>query len=350
MRFESLAWRWQFTLYWLDARLSKAAGSLTLAQATALVKGKAVAEIDHRYVWVQQRASPLRVGESVALTFAFPKLAAILHDRIWAGVTVWDTEAPLAVLAPTNADVQCLGMVFRASDGDKPIAPTSEDIARVLRRDPSKGEHRLAEAAAALRVAASANVNVLYADRATFKKRFRPGNREVLTAAIAQMPFIDEQALSWRQVLEIRRDSTARADLARFLAFIEDALPASSIDQLTDTLSARLHAYRQAMKKHGLKSKLAVVESVYDLRSKVLSSGTSAALAALGIDKTSAAAAGLALAIGDTAISLAKKKIEIDERREAINQEYSEVLFLANFGTTDTRSNSTLQPTPTRAT
>lgn len=326
------AWRRNFKWYWLGLQRKKAFGELTLRDATSYVMGREAAEVFYRFEHIREKTGPLAAHETVALTFAYPKVGAILYDRVWAGATVWDADIPAELLAVTGGDVMCLGMTFRTAQDHHPIAPSHEQILQEIARDPAGTEEQLRDAQAETVKATGARARLLYGDESAFRRRFLPGSKDVLVVAIQNAPFIDEARLSWDQVLEVRKDARAQADLRRFLKFADDTFCGLSVTEIIDRIAALHESYVAAVKKHGLNAKIAWLETVYDLRTKLFAAGTATVLAKNDVlDVQAALAATLAFSVGESAIKIARAKYDLDQQWEAVREQHGDIAFLANL-------------------
>lgn len=314
------------------AAKDKSGARLSLHEAGVLVMGKEAAEVFHRMEYIYDHVWPIGPTQSVALTFSYPRVAALFFDRVWAGVAVWDTEAPHEVLAKTAGDGMCLGMTFRSPRYDgKPVAPTAAEVTAVIQHDIAATEENLRDAQRLTQDATSGNAAVIYGSQDAFERRFQPGDYEVLALAISNLPFISESSLEWEQVLEVRSDEKARKSLRRFTNFADANFAGLSGADILYRLSERYADYKAALKKHGLAVTLGYLEILYDLRSTATAALSAAALHVVGLNDAMALLPGVSLVVGEAAVKVAKKKIDLAEKRETLEEKNPEVAWLAQI-------------------
>lgn len=190
--------------------------------------------------YLEDEIEPAQDHERLALSLEYPRAAAILYDRIWAGVAAWEREAPAEILFGGGEVVaeamfaQPAEVAGRTSRGEQ----ESHFFWRMLAKRDRRQDSQLFQL--------SKTVGALGATTADSDLKLDAS--EVAMMALTGLPFIDEATLSWDQVLEIRSDTLARADLRRFLRWVD------SVDLLSEqqeVVEEEYEAFREALKKHG---------------------------------------------------------------------------------------------------
>lgn len=77
---------------------------------------------------------------------------------------------------------------------------------------------------------------------------------------------VDEEALSWEQVLEFRSDAAAKADYRRLVHWLDRDMVGRTYQYVIDEIGVRLEKYRAAIRKHGLQSRIGVLASVLEAK------------------------------------------------------------------------------------
>lgn len=284
--------------------------------------GKATAESWYRQAEVQKRAAPLKIGESAAATLTYPKISAILYDRIWAGITLWEPEAPLEVLFPTESDC-CIQFLF---DEGGATLPTPEKVRNRIRGNPEHYEKTLPANVRDLEKKFKRRITTVFAAESVYDATYRPGRTDVLVAALSNVPFINEQQLVWEQVLEVRRDKIARGSVKAFFKWADTAFIGKGEGEIVDLIGERLADYEEALKKHGIDKVIASLETILDF--KTLASGPTVAYL-IEYDKWIAAVSGMSLAVANITLNLAKKQLELAGSLAKIQKDHADVAFLA---------------------
>jgi len=150
------------------------------------------------------------------------------------------------------------------------------------------------------------------------------GDREVIVAALREFEVVDEESLAWQQVLEFRRDSEARADYRRLVHWLDAAMVGRPKNFVIDEIGMRVERYRQAVRKHGLKSRLGVLASLVDAKALVGAAAAASGALIAGESLWGLLAASSFL-FGKALLTVGQAKIDLDEIHEA----HSEIAFVA---------------------
>ena len=133
------------------------------------------------------------------------------------------------------------------------------------------------------------------------------------------VPVVDDDSITWEQVLEIRKDNDALHKLRRFRNFCIDNYDGKSREYIEDDIATRVYDYKSAAKEQGLK----IMDSIFSVNNSVkLLTATGAVTAAALFAPATAlvATAGLAPIIAGVAFNVATKKklFEIEQNKDPI--------------------------------
>lgn len=111
-----------------------------------------------------------------------------------------------------------------------------------------------------------------------------------IDACIQAIPSVIEEQLSWKQVVETRKDKKAIAKMRKFKNWTSQNLEGKSSSEITDIICSELEDYEDALKKHGIKTAIGGFSTIL--------SGTSSILAVIESSQMELAAAGIAITAG----------------------------------------------------
>lgn len=306
--------------------------------------------------------SAIQPRERLAVALECPKTAALCFDRIWS-IPGDESECPpeIRFSASSNEELT-MALFFHLWKRDREILDRVIDkkdalkrVAMELRRgdvtdhfrDPTVGApvamaillfalsgsfgkpeeiFRRMSRRLASGVSSATNTPVVpaYASISSRDADFQPGSDSVVVGALSDLEVVDEDELTWEQVLEFRRDKTVRADYRRLTHWLNTEMAGKSSGAVVDEIGVRLDRYRAALTKHGLRSRLGVLSSVLDARAL-------ATAAAAGVGPSLAAgpiwgglAAGSVL-VGRVVLTLGQSKLDLLQ----LQQEHREVAFVS---------------------
>lgn len=160
------------------------------------------------------------------------------------------------------------------------------------------------------------SASVCYSSAISYREEYPTGPQQVLITSLENIALVDEDSLSWDQVMEFRKDTEARAKYKRLVRWIDEELKSKSPAAVQDLIAIRLDDYEWSVKKHGMKTKLGALSCVLDpnfLKATAAVVGVSA----LAGGELWAALSGAAVTIGGAAVSFGKSYIDsLDERRK----------------------------------
>ena len=129
-------------------------------------------------------------------------------------------------------------------------------------------------------------------------------------AALKHIPTLDEELVSWDEILDFRTDREAVCKYRNLRLWLRDGLQAASLSQAIDVIGKKIDDYIWALKKHGLRTSSGLLTFLLDPK-RVSSSTLVAAATAVASDSAviSALASGITI-IGQTCVWLSDRKIE----------------------------------------
>lgn len=299
----------------------------TMDEAFLLALGRDAAEALFRESRAGERACPLAESESGAATVLYPKVSAILFDRVWSNVALWEPNVPMDVLFRSGSR---FGVGFMFSDAVRAaVAPDLSFIRSELKQNADHWELLFPKELRELQARVKRPIASVFGKRQSFSKAYESGSHEVLAAALTNLPFIDERQLEWQQVMEIRQDREAKTSIRSFLKWADVEFVGKTPVEIGRAITDRYEAYAAALHKHGIKKTVATLESLLDIRSKLGAAGAVTILPALGFHATASAITALSIGVADCALSLTKKLIDLSEEQTKLHKEHAEVAFLA---------------------
>lgn len=287
-------------------------------------------DVFSRHQRLAREALPLQPHESAAATLLYPKTAALLFDRIWIAATIIDAQTPREILFSPSA-YSALQYAFSSGSQDMSLRRRVETS---IEQDSAAMESQFFKNIDDIQRTLGHPVVPIYQSARAFCATYRPGAKEMLVLAMNRLPLVNEGALDWEQVMEVRADVASRDSIRRFVRWADETLVGQPEAVLASEIEARLNKYTDALKKHGLKTRVEMVASILDITPKLQVAAAAAAARYAGVaDFLTAGAAGGALIVGDIAIKLAKVLVAYDEGLSKLRSEHAEVAFLAGSRT-----------------
>ena len=271
-----------------------------------------VEEIVRDFDALSSKVRPLSADDVGIVTLLKPKTAALLADRVWLQFPGDDDrldfafgwESPMAIrLGALLALIRAGGDFDRASGSHESLTgPGSEFVAF------TEGE-----LARDYRLRRRARVSPLYASPGERDADYRPGNVALVVSVVENVAVVQEESLTWEQVLEFRQDAEARSAYRRFVHWLDKEMVGKPADFICDEVSARLTSYSWALRKHGLQAVVGAIGRTLEAKSLMGASATSAAIQSLTNQPLIAALAGAGLLIGQAAIHVSAALIERED-------------------------------------
>lgn len=153
-------------------------------------------------------------------------------------------------------------------------------------------------------------------------REYKEGNREVVIAVLSDIEIIDEDKLTWEQVLEFRADEENHRRYKRFLHWLNKEMIGKSQAFIEDEISLKLEDYEKALKKHGIKTVFGMVEEALDGKYLLGASGVAGSLTLAGHPLLGMLGAGILIG-GKVVVKLVQTKLNFDDVERGQNSEIS---------------------------
>ena len=140
----------------------------------------------------------------------------------------------------------------------------------------------------------------------------RSGSPEIPFLALRNLRIVDPSRLTWKIVLDFRKDSEAVSKIRRLRHFLETSYAGKSRNYIEDDLAIKIEDYRAALRKWGFETKVGVIGIL--LKSKAVLGAVAASLAFALSGKAALSVAsitaGLLVEAGSVALELTKRSKE----------------------------------------
>lgn len=226
--------------------------------------------------WVDEWAAILRTrggqpilpnpGESLAVTFHRPKTAALAFDRIlWLPGVEDGPPSALQFYGATEHEMRlwAYGRIARALHPDGDNRPSEEPLASVAERAATE-RYALRRICSQIANVVGSHPTIILANATQREHEFAPGPQAILATAISNCRLVDEAALTWEQVMELRNDTEARQKYRRLVRWIDPESVSQTPTELRDLIATRLDDYEWTLRKHGLQSLVGSLSSLID--------------------------------------------------------------------------------------
>ena len=261
-----------------------------------------VADIVRAFTAMSSKTRPLSSGESGVVTLLRPKTAALVADRVWLQFPGADDrldfafgwESPMAIrLGTLFVFMQREGNVSSSRDASlQSLSGPAADFVAVTEGDLARDYCRRC----------ATQVSPLYRLPAQRDADYKAGDYPGVISVVENVAVVQEEALTWEQVLQFRQDLAARDAYRRFVHWLDKEMAGQSSQFICDAVSDRLDAYRWALHKHGLESVIGVLQRTISASSLFGAGAASVAVQSLANQPLVAALAGAGLLVGQAAL------------------------------------------------
>ena len=272
-------------------------------------------------------------GESVAISVKV-KTTALCYDRVWA---TSDNVAPreVRVWGGSAAEIDGRGLAadWNIQTNRAPIVAMTGPANKRLEMMKAATDYGLGSLLRTISRSFcdkhSVPMTPVYNFASDRTSAYREGKYEVVTSILSNLEIVDDEMLTWTQVLEFRQDEEARRKYKRFLHWLDKEMLGKSQNFIEDEIIERLEAYEGALKKHGIKTVLGTVEEALDGK-YVIPAGifTLAGHPALGF-----LTAGVLIG-GKIVVKLMQTKLDYDDIERGPNSELSWLYEVKKLGRT----------------
>ncbi len=236
-----------------------------------------------------------------------PKTAALYYDKVWGpshkAFYVKNVLPPEEVLffGATKIEEYLLAMMDKAqNDDNEPFLPNSsltnaefgEIFGDIIDTPKNTKEEHIKQIFyriinALMRAIANSitekyeiPVATLFPENESQNLSYQEGNKEIISLSMENLKIVDEEKLTWEQVLELRNDKQSKDKYKRFIHWLDKEMIGKSQSFIEDDISIKLEDYEGALKKHGIKTVIGTVKEM--LNSKDFLAGTALASSAIG--------------------------------------------------------------------
>lgn len=306
--------------------------------------------------WFSQQVRFPQKGESVAITHKKDKTAALCYDRICGTVSLEpdaEESIPESIRCFANTDDQWQISVFEEygeavidwfkcyctkrlttreliKEVPRPIAiqclKLLQDFFNQVRN--LGDEEDVATKFILRRIARSFSkkwsvpVVTIYESERHRAREYNAGDAQVIIASLSDLSIVDENRLTWEQVLQFRADRDARQKYRRLVHWLDKDMIGKSQAFIEDEIAERLQNYEQALAKHGIKTVVGTIQEALDGKflagaSAVTGSVTLAGHPPLGI------LIGAGLILGKVVVKIGQSFLEVDDIERGPNSEIS---------------------------
>lgn len=286
---------------------------------------------------------PPEPGQSVALTYDLPRVSALLYDRVWNRVRWPEVEGERGDLLPAevgtnfadhDAELRDWAMVGqlglqRAVSGGGFTPPAPGPLREAMLIDAADTESKARTQARLLvarlnRLPSRENepgIVPVYRSLRMRDREYKAGDHEVIAATLTDLQVVDEDQLTWEQVLEFRKDTANRRKYIRLRHWLDASMVGKSPAMIEDAARIKLEDYESAIRKHGLRTVLGGIDDFLDskvLMGAIATSGAATVLPALL--EAGSIVSGLLLTAG-LAVKIGKRKIDAENIKAGPNCE-----------------------------
>jgi len=261
--------------------------------------------------------------DSLALTITRAKTAALAFDRVYrVPIHIDPVPEQISFYGATEFEVCFWGaglVALAARDMGVPTkVPLDKD--QPDKRSPSGPPPLLRELQSELTSTFRLAPTLLYSDAAACNSDYKQGSSEVIAAAISNIALVDENQLTWEQVLEFRKDAPARAKYRRLSRWVDAELVSKPPAQVLDEIAIRLDDYDWALTKHGIRCAVGSLSCLLDPKFAALLSATTVA-SIFTSGSPWGALLGISLAVGGSLVSFANSYVDSKDEIRANNFE-----------------------------
>ena len=274
-------------------------------------------------------------GEIAAIS-PKPKTAALCYDRIW---STSDIVVPKAIRcwggSPAELDGRGLAADWNIKTSKAPIAAMcgpEEKCLQLLRASSDYGLGLvLREVARSFSTEHGIPMVPIYDLSVDRKTGYCEGERQVVVAMLSNLQIVNEQHLTWEQVIDFRKDKESRQKYKRFLHWLDKDMVGRSEAFMQDEISQKLEDYELSLKKHGIKTVLGMIEELLDGKYIAGASAVAGSLTLTG-HPTLGILSGAGLIIGNVSVKLGQTLLDVHDAECGPNSEISWVYEIKQLG------------------
>jgi len=205
--------------------------------------------------------APVDRNENLVIALAKPLTASLFFDRVW----TLDREIPGTIgfrCGDINEKI-ALGLIdgliedFSKLESNEDIREQKLEEMDEFLRSPAI-ESQMSKAfcgilAPAFEKLTIKPVQTYFASEENLRSTYSIGSTSMVIAALESLEWIDENHLTWDQVLEVRKDKDSVFALKRMLHWLDAEMAGKPVSFVADEIQLRLSEYENATNKHGIK-------------------------------------------------------------------------------------------------
>jgi hypothetical protein len=297
-------------------------GEVRKAQAAWVAAGVPVSdalvdEVTTDIMTFAARTRPLEKNETAVVTMSKPKTAALFADRVWMELAGDDPRLDFAFTWESPRAIRFAALMvfqfFTANERERE-SWKHEIACDETKRFIASNERELA---LDYHLRTGAAVTPLYNSAVSREAQYQSGETPAIISVVENLIIVEEESLSWEQVLEFRQDVAARRAYRRFIHWLDKDMIGKSAQFIVDEVNARMERYEWAIRKHGMQTVLGALECTLNAKNLIGTSAAILTMQSLAHDSLLSVLAGGGLVLGKAAITAAVKLIERADIREA---------------------------------
>lgn len=176
----------------------------------------------------------------MAISLTRPKTAALGFDRVWGDGHTSGIPNEIRICRPIPAEV-FVGKLKQAGLPIQNIRPSLDEILAFYR-----------------------TISPFYIDFSPSKSEYEEGDHSFVLSRLTQVGIVDEEALTWEQVIEFRKDKDRCAKYRMLAHWFNSQLVGKSEAFIVGELGKKLYEYEEAIKYHGMKTVIGTLSKLLD--------------------------------------------------------------------------------------
>ena len=157
----------------------------------------------------------------------------------------------------------------------------------------------------------------LFSSSADLKIEYGVGTDNVAVAALKNVALVDEKALDWNQVIELRSDHDSIRKYRRLVHWLDADLAGKPATFVEQEIEKRLDDYKWALKKHGLNTVIGALSEVLNWKWFTAATAFGALTSYASGNSPAAFVATTAVIVGKTALEVARIGLARADIRQA---------------------------------
>jgi hypothetical protein len=262
---------------------------------------------------------PKAPGQSAAVALFRPKVAALCYDRVW-GMSP-EMPGSIRFSGGTNFEIEMLvrhhllleTSMLRKQDVrfrhglEAQYRAFGEGLAATLAKT---GEQPSSPLAGGLTRAVAKHVDAvsIYTSGRQLSEEYEQGDHAAALVTAANVSMVDENSLTWEQVLEFREDTEARLAYRQYVHALDAEMLGKPLSYIQDEMAIRLEKHDKALRDHGISPLSGVISGLLDAKNIGVVSGASATAGKLDGGIGALLTAGI-LMIGKAIVEVRKHRV-----------------------------------------